>query len=147
MSNLLPPCAGIIVFNGDQTILVQTKAMRHSFPKGKRNKGESSIEAAWRELQEETGLTKENVQLISDTEFIDETSRKEHPSVRYYVGRLIKNLSKFTFDPTELQMVTWYNITDAMKLDKFDDKRKAILALAYGKIKSLNSLEISPLII
>ena len=49
------PCAGIIVFDNDKTILVQTKAGRFSFPKGKRNKSESELETAWRELQEETG--------------------------------------------------------------------------------------------
>jgi len=128
-----PPCAGIIVFNGDSTILVQTDALKYSFPKGKRNKGETPIEAAWRELKEETGLTSENVQLISDTEYIDEVSRKGLPSVRYYVGKLIKNIPKLQFDPMELHEVEWIKVEDAMKLEKFEDKRKEILKGAYDK--------------
>jgi 8-oxo-dGTP pyrophosphatase MutT (NUDIX family) len=52
------PCAGIIVFSGTHTILVKKRKSRSlSFPKGKREKDESDINAAWRELFEETGLT------------------------------------------------------------------------------------------
>lgn len=134
-----PPCAGVIVFNGDLTILVQTDALRYSFPKGKRNKKETPIETAWRELKEETGLNAENVQLISDTYYIDEVSCKGFPSVRYYVGRLIKDLPKSQFDPTELRKVEWIEVENAMMLERFEDRRKEILKIAYAKINSFSS--------
>lgn len=140
---LLPPCCGIIVFykdnnNIDKTILVSTHNGNYSFPKGKRHKNETSLETAWRELTEETGLTKDNVELVNES-FIDETSnRKGNLSVRYYVGKLVKPLETFTFDPEELNKVEWLTINDALKLDKFVDKRKDVLKHAYAKYMEIN---------
>jgi len=37
------PCAGIIVFDSDKTILVSTNRGNHSFPKGKRKKEKERI--------------------------------------------------------------------------------------------------------
>ena len=131
--SLLPPCSGIIVFDNDKTVLVSTHIGNYSFPKGKRNKNETSLETAWRELTEETGLTKDNVELIDET-FIDELSnRKGNLSVRYYVGKLIKPLDTLTFDPEELNKVEWISIDDALNLSKLVDKRKEVLNTAYTK--------------
>ena len=53
------PCACFVVFSTDctQTVLVETPRGNLSFPKGKREKGETDMVAALRELEEETGLT------------------------------------------------------------------------------------------
>jgi 8-oxo-dGTP pyrophosphatase MutT (NUDIX family) len=130
----LPNCAGIIVINKDETILVSTPRGYYSFPKGKRNKNENSHETAYRELWEETGLTKEHIELIDDFS-LDEFSRKGNLSVRYFVGKLLKKPEKLTFDAEELQNAEWIKISDAYKLEKFDDKRKLILKQAHEKIE------------
>ena len=127
------PCAGIIVFDQDNTILVRTSHGNHSFPKGKREKGESYIVAAWRELQEETGLTQMHIELL-DNVFFDELSGKGNPSVRYFVGRLTVEIDSFTFNKNELENVSWVNVNDAYKIEKFKDSRKAILKEAYNKL-------------
>lgn len=147
------PCAGIIVFDGDKTILVNTDVGNFSFPKGgresletpqtvvqrkeKRNKAifETPIQTAWRELKEETGLTKEHVELISEDP-IDELSNKGFPSVRYFVGYLVKKLDQITFDRKELANVDWYDVEKALKIEKFKDARKKILAEAFSRYKS-----------
>lgn len=64
----LSPCAGIIVIdqNTKETILVCTDYDNYSFPKGKRIKGETVLNNALRELNEETGLNSDDIQIIND---------------------------------------------------------------------------------
>ena len=135
----LTPCAGIIVFNTDQTILVSTDRGNFSFPKGKRNKTETNIQAAWRELEEETGLTNDHVRLFNDIYF-DEKTDKGYLSVRYFVGVLIKPIDKFKFDKNELANVAWYKIDDAIRIEKFKKSRKDILTDAYLFVKTMNTV-------
>jgi len=129
------PCAGVIVFDNDKTVVVTSDRNRNSFPKGKRNRKETDLETAFRELEEETGLTHDHVELIEDF-CIDETSNNNHPSVRYFVGKLVKPHTKFTFDEDELQKVEWHRIEDALKLEGLKDRRKEILGLAHAKFMS-----------
>ena len=127
----VPHCSGIIVIHEDKTILVSTEKGNYSFPKGKREKGEISIETAWRELNEETGLSKENVILLENV-VINELSRKGNISVQYFVGNLIKNPLKLTFNPDELKNAEWIGINNAYKLDQLRDRRKEILKQAHA---------------
>lgn len=133
----LPPCAGIIVIDGDKTVLVSSKNDNYSFPKGKRNKGEDSIDTAWRELIEETGLSKEHVEIIGDFT-IDEASNKGNVAIRYFVGKLVKSPMKFNYDMEELNTVEWITVTDAFRLEKFKNRRKDILKQAYEKTIMIN---------
>lgn len=135
MSIIPAPCAGIIVINTvtNQTILVCTDYDNYSFPKGKRHKGETSLDAAWRELTEETGLTSEHVQLV-DNYTLDENSDRGNVATRYYVGTLVKENKNITFDTGELKKVEWINIDDVYKLEKFKDRRKDILVTVINKL-------------
>ena len=130
MSVSKPCCCGIIVFDQDQTILVNTHNGNFSFPKGGKKKQETYLEAAWRELEEETGLTMNNVKLIDDFH-IDENSSRGNIAIRYFVGYIIKSAQRISFDPNELAGVTWFNIEDALALDKFKTVRKDILTKAH----------------
>jgi 8-oxo-dGTP pyrophosphatase MutT (NUDIX family) len=134
--NGFPPCAGIIVFNNDETVLVNTKFGNYSFSKGKKNKGENLIDVAWRELEEETGLRKDQVNLIDDY-FIDELSNRGNPSVRYFVGTINTKIDQFVFDTEELENVGWYRVEKALDIVKFKNARKQILKQAYQTISSL----------
>lgn len=132
------PVVGIIVFAGPKTILVNKKKNGNlSFPKGKRNKDETELEAAWRELFEETGLTSLNVDLIHDFK-VDECTGKGKPWIRYFVGRLRSDASlpKLKFNPKELANADWYDITIAQHHKHLKDKRKRILDQAYTKSSS-----------
>lgn len=131
-----PPCAGIIVFDDNNTVLVSTDRGNMSFPKGKCNKAETYINTAWRELEEETGLNCTKVQLIADDIYIDELSSKGNPSVRYFVGKLLDEHKTFTFDKTELANVAWCNVLDALNFEKLKPERKAILGYAYKIYKN-----------
>lgn len=127
-SNQIPPCAGVIVIDLDnqETILVCTDHDNYSFPKGKRNKGESILDNALRELNEETGLTINDIQLAGNLTF-DENSDRGGLATRYYVASLIKSKKEVTFDSSELKKVEWIKIEDVYKLEKFKERRKEIL--------------------
>lgn len=131
----LLPCGGVIVFdqNIEHCILVKTENNNYGFPKGKRNKGETMEETALRELQEETGLTKEQIKLVDDIT-LDELSNKDNPCIRYFLATCDNMDHKFQFDEKELSEVDWYKIDDAMKLLR--DKRIIVLTQAIDKIKS-----------
>lgn len=129
------PCAGFVIFNKqNEIILVETHNGNYSFPKGKRNKNETTIETAYRELHEETGIEKNNVQIIDDF-YIDEKSNNGNPSVRYFVGHLIDHVNIFNFDINELKSVGWYDINDALKIHKLKDSRKMILKKLLNQLR------------
>jgi len=127
------PCAGIIVFNGDSTIIVTTKYGNHSFPKGKRHKREDELQCAWRELEEETGLTKKNVEIITD-EIIDEFSSKDNLCIRYFIGNLIEE-KELSFDPKELKEIRWMKVHDVLMMEKLKEQRKRVLSISFSIYK------------
>lgn len=120
------PCAGVIVFDKEleQCILVKTENNNYGFPKGKRNKGESTEQTALRELYEETGLTKDQIKLVENFT-LDELSKKGNPCIRYLLAICDDTNHKFHFDEKELAEVKWYNIVDALVL--LQDKRNIVL--------------------
>ncbi|XWV25157.1 NUDIX hydrolase [Tupanvirus deep ocean] len=136
MTATVPHCAGIIVFKGEETVLVSTDRGNLSFPKGKRNKGETDIQTAWRETNEETGLTQDQIKLL-DGVYFDEYTRKGNLSVRYFVGVLVKEHQKFKFDPTELANVAWYSVENACSFEKLKKERREILEKAYEVYKQI----------
>lgn len=127
------PCAGVIVFDQsiENVILVKTENNNYGFPKGKRIKGETTEQTALRELQEETGLVKDQIKLF-DNITIDELSVKGNPCIRYLLATCDDINHKFQFDDKELDEVQWYKIDDAMKL--LYDKRIIVLEEAIKKI-------------
>jgi 8-oxo-dGTP pyrophosphatase MutT (NUDIX family) len=127
------PCAGIVVLNGSWTIVVRTDRGHYSFPKGKRQADESELTAAWRELEEETGLTRADVDLLDDVT-LEELSDKGNPSIRYFVGHL-KPTSVgrvLRCDPDELATVEWLDITTVLTLPTLKEARKRILEQAVA---------------
>lgn len=138
------PCAGIIVFHDNSTIVVRTEPGNCSFPKGKRNANESDLTAAWRELGEETGLTSVDVDLLEGVSF-EELSDKGNPSIRYFVGRLKpgSRCRPLVCDPDELAQVEWIKIDTAMELAGLKMARKRILEQARDAYQRLHLTETS----
>ena len=128
------PCAGVIVIDPTETsvVLVETKKGNLSFPKGKRDKGEDIFTTALRELEEETGIRKDMMEDIDASYWIDEMSKKGNPNIRYFIGRLKDEYieHKFTFDPDELAVVTWYQFDKAFESEWLRDSRKTVLKTA-----------------
>jgi 8-oxo-dGTP pyrophosphatase MutT (NUDIX family) len=145
-------CAGIVLFNDDFTkvILGATKKGHFSFPKGKREKGETVIDTAFRETFEETGISCDHI-VINDTLMCEYKIKNGIPSpycsVYYFIGKMTvpTNQVKIQFDEDELVDVKWYGIEDAHKLEGLHERRKYILTYATQYVKDnldeINSTE------
>jgi 8-oxo-dGTP pyrophosphatase MutT (NUDIX family) len=128
--------AGIIVFKKTETrwntILVTSKNGPYGFPKGKKLKGEKNLDAAYRELMEETGIQKQDITMYGKTSCDN--------SALYYVAIYNKNINtELIFDRNELESCDWYSVEDAIKL--LQTKRKQILEESYSLI--LNKTKIN----
>lgn len=137
-------CAGIIIFRKKhklETILVKTHKDNYSFPKGKLNKGETYIDGAIRETNEETGIVLEDIKLLSENGkyvYIEELSEKNNPSVLYFIGEYNKDNLTFSYNEKELKEVNWFQIDDVYKLNKIKQARKEVLDKAvniYNRLK------------
>lgn len=127
-------------------LLIQHQAGHWAFPKGHANPGESPMETARREFQEETG--------ISDFQMLEEPSFAEHYSfvkreevvektVHYTVakpGEVIEktviyflgfvNSMEVVLQEEEVQNSAWVSFEEATKLITFDENRRM-----FGKVK------------
>ena len=128
MNNIIIPCSGFIILSKDleQVVTVTTHSNNIGFPKGKRNKFETYMETALRELEEETGLTINEIEIV-DNIFFDELSKNGYPATRYFVAYVNDTQLDFIFDDSELFDVSLYNCKKLLKLDNFKDSRKIIL--------------------
>jgi 2'-phosphotransferase len=109
------PCAGCIVvgFDNDFNVylaMVATPKGNLSFPKGKLNKKEPSLQGALRETEEETGI-KHNDLYFWNVPLYQEMSDKNNYATSYYLAMytgIVSNESKLTpQDPLELTMAEW----------------------------------------
>jgi len=129
---VLPHCAGVIILRVNnkviETVIVESLKHHYSFPKGKREKGETIYINAMRELKEETGLTLENITLIEKITYTEQ-NKKGDPNIVYYVAVIKEKYKdfKFTFPKDELCGVKWIPLEEASKSDKFKPKRIIIL--------------------
>lgn len=81
----------IAVFNKDHTKVLMCKRRsdpykgKYNFVGGKIEQGEDGMSAAYRELEEETGITRQDISLIH---FIDFTYHWYGIRLEFYIGRL-----------------------------------------------------------
>ncbi len=105
---------GLVVRRGPDDgirILVVHRPARNdwSFPKGRQHRAETLLDAALREVREETGLLCVAEAIVGTTEYVD---RSERPKlVRYWAMHPLTG----TFEPSdEVDAVAWLRPTDAM---------------------------------
>lgn len=125
-------CVGIIVLSesGDQVVLVETKAGNLGYTKGKPKRRETLLETAYRETEEECGMTAEELDMVPMQKPLQEI-KNGRLSVQYYVASTIHAPDfEFTFDGNELKRVRWYSIKDA--LEKLVLRRKKLLQEAVN---------------
>jgi len=101
------------------------------FPKGRRNYMESDIKCALREFQEETGINKDNIQIINNLIPFDETfigSNYKSYKHTYYLAKMI-NFTDFNgFQKSEVSKIEWKNFDSALKsIREYNVERKQIL--------------------
>ncbi|MEM0324887.1 MAG: NUDIX domain-containing protein [Candidatus Aenigmatarchaeota archaeon] len=131
-------CGAIVFYKENDNIefLVLKYPNYWGFPKGEKEKNESEIEAAKREIKEETNL---------DVEFIP-GFRREYEYSYWLHGKLIRKRAIFFLARAKSKDVKiswehedfkWLNFEEAIKLLNFEEDKEN-LKLAYEFIKKLN---------
>ena len=146
-SNVLSPCAGVIVFKlspgNDKCVIVKAKSKgefsqpNFGFPKGKRHKNETIEQCAFRELYEETGISLAQITLVDNVHLI-ELSDRGNIATTYLIGKFIdiEHEHVFTFDHDELESSELISVDRAYELVK--RSRSDILHEAYNIIMTQN---------
>jgi 8-oxo-dGTP pyrophosphatase MutT (NUDIX family) len=111
-------------------LLIQHNAGHWAFPKGHAEKGESEIDAALRELEEETGIA--DVELDTRRVFEEryiktfrgDARRLVRKTVRYYIGEVASPRVKVQVE--EIQDHRWATTAEARKLITYSESRRML---------------------
>jgi len=131
-------CAGFIVLCKEHVLLVETPNHVWGFPKGKKNKKEDLFDCAFRELKEETGLTKDQIIMIDKNIVFNEVSKKDKSCVHLYLATTSELIKPKVQDQTELLTAKWVNVKEALKI-LTKKNRKQILIDAINKYIELTN--------
>ena len=113
---------GCVVVNDDRVLLIRQNDNSIGFPKGHMEIGETEIETAIRETQEETGL---DVNIISTKKYkikyyVDEIILKE---VTYFLAKPVNHNSKIIIQKSELIDANWFLKDDVGKSLTYEQLR------------------------
>lgn len=130
-----PPCAGVVVLRRGEAeaecLLVQTPEGHWGFPKGKRNRSESVLDNALRELFEETGLMRLQLALREDVS-VDEVSNKGNLAARYLGATLTDPTAVLVPASGELRDARWWTVTRALGLLR--PSRREVLRAVLARV-------------
>jgi 8-oxo-dGTP pyrophosphatase MutT (NUDIX family) len=111
-------------------LLIQHNAGHWAFPKGHQEPGETELQTAMREFEEETG--------IKDYEIARHISLTERYSFKYKKQRIDKEVVYFgafvrqstvKIQKSEIKDFRWVTLKDAIRLATFEEGRELIIAL------------------
>ena len=115
--------AGAVVIRKDAVLLVHRPRYGDwSFPKGKLDKGETSEQAAVREVEEETGLVCELGDEVAPARYIDGKGRRKE--VRYWVMHVVEVHPWAPDDEVDRRL--WVPVEDAASLLTYGHDRKLL---------------------
>jgi len=123
--------AGGLVFDDEgRVLLIRARDLRDqpvwTLPKGALKPGESSIEAALREVQEETGYHCELVRELSPvTYWFQRDGRRIRKMVRWYLMRPVAKVGEHDHEVDE---VLWAERADAQARLRYDSDRRLLAA-------------------
>ncbi|HVU05577.1 MAG TPA: NUDIX hydrolase [Polyangiaceae bacterium] len=117
----------VAVFNEGAVLLVQNSYVNYvSMPGGYLRRGETSVQAAIRELHEETGLWAKAEELVP---LLDQTAPFEGKKDRVEIFALEAKIRRRVYvDQREVVSARWTPITEALTLDLYPPIRKVLEA-------------------
>ncbi|GHF23506.1 DNA mismatch repair protein MutT [Kordiimonas sediminis] len=124
---------GTVVFCGDKVLLIKRsnppKADEWSLPGGKQELGETLVEAARREVLEETGIIAEIKGLVDVVDFIDRSPSSQKIAHHY---TLIDYWGICTADTvtagSDAKAACFYSLEEALALPLWSETKRIILA-------------------
>ncbi|PYM28358.1 MAG: hypothetical protein DMD78_00380 [Candidatus Rokuibacteriota bacterium] len=125
--------AGGLVLDPDgRVLLIRARDLRNqpvwTLPKGALKPGESSTEAALREVQEETGYRCEVVrEMTSVTYWFQREGRRIRKTVRWYLMRPVEKVGEHDHEVDE---VLWAERADAEARLRYDSDRRLLAAVS-----------------
>jgi 8-oxo-dGTP pyrophosphatase MutT (NUDIX family) len=122
--NRVHAAGGVVLRNGRVAVVHRPRYDDWSLPKGKLDPGESSEEAALREVEEETGL---RCRLVRELPTVQYDVRGRLKVVRYWA---IEVTDETPFVPNdEVDQLRWVEPQEALVLLTYDREREPVLAL------------------
>jgi 8-oxo-dGTP pyrophosphatase MutT (NUDIX family) len=119
--------------------LIATRGrLRWGLPKGAVSEGETSEQAALREVQEETGL---DASIVKPLDTIEYYFRGGGTLIRKRVDFYLMNYVSGTLTPqlSEVDDVQWVELSEAIQRASFDSEKK-LLEMALGEIETARAL-------
>ncbi|XP_078621314.1 bis(5'-nucleosyl)-tetraphosphatase [asymmetrical]-like [Branchiostoma floridae x Branchiostoma japonicum] len=123
--------AGLIIFRRVpqiQYLLLQTSYGQHHWtpPKGHVDPGESDLETALRETQEEAGLTTEHLNIVDNFKKVLEYSVRGRPKTVIYWLAELKNSDTPVVLSDEHQKFEWLWLEEACAYSGYQDMQEAL---------------------
>lgn len=134
MGNLLfQHSAGGLVIRGDEVLLISTRGgTRWQLPKGHLERGETPVQAAVREVREETGVTGKPMRALGMVEydFTSQRGQRIHKRVDYYLMTYEEGSAR-NYDPTEVSGARWFPWSKAIQNLTFENERSLVTSAWY----------------
>ena len=120
--------SGAVIYRNSRYLLLLYGYGHWGFVKGKREKGESYKETFFREAQEETGLTKNQLKILPGfTEKITYFHKKEGKNIFKEVVYVLAESTTFKVHiSSEHESYRWLTYSKALKLISFENDRNVL---------------------
>jgi 8-oxo-dGTP pyrophosphatase MutT (NUDIX family) len=120
--------AGGLVVDDERILLISTQTGRRwQLPKGHIEEGETAVQAAVREVREETGVTGRVVAALPGIEywFVERGHGRVHKQVEYFLLAYVSG-DAADFDAGEVSGAEWFSWNEGIAKLSFENERRVV---------------------